>query len=315
VNNGLGVWADARGVFALTWQGCVMPDRESVGCTPESLPRIRTTLHFNDGTGWQPTLNVHQSIAGFFVFPGGPIALFGNVFDSNLPAQCALSLFDVERRTSICSPLDLSYWALQPSFAVSSDLALVAGSALGEWRTDTLSVLIESLPEPMSAIWANADIAYLAGEAPYFWQRAAPRTVTPLPNAPIAGYFSIWAFEQNDVWFGTAAGQLIHYDGASFRIVQVTDPSDGEGVLRLWGQAGQLFYLAGRQFGRVVAGQLEVLLTLPGQRNSASLFWTGMWGLSPSEVYLSVSDSAYSDPTTCRANYLLWFDGATFHRF
>lgn len=303
------IWADSRGVFALTSDACVPPDPEGSLCSPQGQALQGATLQFNDGTGWRRLVDSNANlIAGMFGFPNGPIALS--------TTDCALELFDVEANTGRCAVPGAGGYDLRSTFAVNSTLAYGAlGYTFFEVRDGAMHVLVQEMSDSASAIWGNEDIAYLAGQyQPYIWRRASPDQVTALPAAPIAPYLSVWAFRENDVWFGNQGGQFLHYDGAAYRLVREQDAAVDEPIWALWGQDGQLFYLTSSRFGKLVDDQPQTLLTLPNVDGTGPYF-TGLWGLSPTEIFLGFAGGITGDLESCRGVFALWFDGVAFHRF
>jgi hypothetical protein len=41
---------------------------------------------------------------------------------------------------------------------------------------------------------------------------------------------------------------------------------------------------------------------------------TGLWGLSPTEVFVAFNDSGY-EQYACGGDFMIWFDGSQFHQF
>jgi hypothetical protein len=132
-----------------------------------------------------------------------------------------------------------------------------------------------------------------------------------MPNAPSARYTAAWGLADNDVWFGNSAGQLVHYDGTGFTVLAVSAP-ERRGIVGLWGQGDRLYFRTQTEFGRVVGGRAEVLLTAPRDENATV---AGMWGTSPNDVFLAITGALDSSMTPCRHNSMFWFDGQTFHQF
>ena len=164
-------------------------------------------------------------------------------------------------------------------------------------------------------MWGTEDVAYLAGDYQlYLWSRTNPATLAALPNAPFASYNAAWGFAENDVWFGNSFGQLVHYDGTNFTIRQASAP-ERQGIVGLWGQGGQLYFSTATEFGRVVDGSPETLLSLSGSPlDSGGVFVRGMWGTSPTDIFLALAGTCPDELTPCRCNSVYWFDGQAFHQ-
>jgi hypothetical protein len=180
----------------------------------------------------------------------------------------------------------------------------------GAWTLD-----VGEVPEKIHALWGTEDVAYLAGEYQlYLWSRANPSTISALPEAPFASYSAAWGFAENDVWFGNAFGQLVHYDGTSFTFRQASAP-ERQGIVGLWGQGGQLYFSTSTEFGRLVDGSPETLPTLSGApSDSGGEFVSGMWGISPTNVFLALAGTCPESATPCQCSSVFWFDGQNFHQ-
>ena len=304
----LGVWADSRGVFALVDNECVYIDLTLAGCPNDGQGHQATEVEFNDGSGWRTLFQEQFTVYdGFTGFPDGPLVM--------TRGSCTAAFLDFGATETDCSlPSELQSTYPPPAFFVAgSNLAYVAvPTALGEYRSGSWNVLLNSMPETITAIWANDNLAYLAGEYQlYSWQGQPATGLVALPNAPTANYTAAWALKEDDVWFGNTVGQLVHYDGTSFRILQASTIDRG-GIVGLWGQGDQLYFYTGTEFGRVVNGTSEILLTVPLASGGAI---TGLWGLSPQEVFLAIAGSYDSRTVPCTQNSMFWFDGVSFHQF
>jgi hypothetical protein len=300
-----GVFADARGVFAVVGNECVPEGRDLPSCPLEKQLAAGVSLSFNDGNGWRALLDSEvNDIYGLTGFAGGPLVLGQR--------ECPAALFDVEQRTSRCTLTGAGAGGFYDtrSFVANDSLAYsLVGTALFEYRDGSWSRLVEDLPETINALWANDEVVYLAGEYQlYSFAPRGNRELQALPNAPAARYTAVWGFASDDVWFGNSIGQLTHYDGEGFR--QGPIPNDGEypGVVQLWGSEDVLFFRSYMSFGRVTVATAERETLLGDVRN------LGFWGTSPGDVFIGVADDEFSE-TACGAAFFLYFDGDEFHRF
>ena len=302
-----GVWADARGVFVLGSTECIYVDRILAGCPNDGQGHQSVVLEFNDGSGWRTIFEtpfmVYVELGGI---PNGPLLLTGR--------GCGLTQLDPDTGTETCwLELTGSSWDPQPTFVVNPAVAYVADNGrFFDYRAAAWTLELAKLPEAINAIWGTEDVAYLAGDYQlYSWARTDPSSLVPLPDAPSARYTAAWGFAEHDVWFGNSAGQLVHFDGTSFTVLQVSAP-ERRGILGLWGQGDRLYYYTLTEFGRVAGGRSETLLTVPVDQNAEV---AGMWGTSPNEVFLAVQGVLDDNMTPCRHNSMVWFDGQTFHQF
>jgi hypothetical protein len=308
-----GVWADSRGVFVLGTTACIFLDRILTGCPPiDGQGHSSLILEFNDGSGWRQLWEgTPAAYAGLTGIPQGPLIVTGR--------ECDLSQLDPKTGVGTCWLAAGGPGVPKPTFVVDSAVVYHATSEeyfstgsfydfrAGAWKNE-----IPKLPETIEAIWGTASLAYLAGAYQlYTWSSDSPGSLQPLSGGPAARYTAAWGFSDKDVWFGNSAGQLIHYDGSAFKVLQVIPP-DHWGILGLWGQDGVLYFRSQMEFGRVVDGTPEILLTSSGEQGGMV---AGMWGLSSTEVFLVVAGGADPDFTPCRHNSVYWFDGRTFHRF
>ncbi|MGC4093748.1 MAG: hypothetical protein QM756_38775 [Polyangiaceae bacterium] len=315
------VWADERGVFAVIMDECLTEGRDLPFCTAQSTADAGISLSFNDGNGWRtlldqrfgepqlPDLLDPRTLSGF---DNGSLLVRRN--------DCAVATFDASTQASECSlSPNLAYDGEEASvFAVNDSLAFhVDGRGLYQYSAGNWSLAVAGLPEKISAVWASDEVVYLAGEyQPYVWPiGAAAGELKALPRAPVAEYTSVWGFGRDDVWFGSSRGGLTHYDGASYTIQQIVPASAAfPHVAGLWGTAGTLYVRGYTGLWRLVDGKPQVLMDPFPDPEYGGLFIRSMWGTSPNDVFLALSDYAKSG-AACGSSLLLHFDGAEFHRF
>jgi hypothetical protein len=292
----------------------VYVDQILAGCPNDGQGHSSPVLEFNDGSGWRLLWEgTFMPYVEFTGIPNGPLLLTG--------PDCGLTELDPGTGTETCwLALHGESWKPQPTFVVNPAVAYQADSGGGstdngrffDYRAGAWTLEIPKLPEPINAIWGTETLVYLAGDYQlYTWASASPSALVPMPNAPSARYTAAWGLAENDVWFGNSAGQLVHYDGTSFTVLQVSVP-ERRGIQGLWGQGDRLYFRTQTEFGRVVNGRAETLLTAPVDDNGAV---AGMWGTSPADVFLAIEGVLDTNMTPCRHNSMFWFDGQTFHQF
>jgi hypothetical protein len=127
-------------------------------------------------------------------------------------------------------------------------------------------------------------------------------------------FTAFWARAPNDIWIGTLAGDLIHFDGASAETVAGVGPGP---VVALWGTDTDLYFITRSAVGRVRAGTAELLLShdradLAIWEQTAFADISG--NASRGEVYVALIDARH-EAYECGAIFVLWYDGAVFRRF
>jgi hypothetical protein len=305
-----GLWADSRGVFVLGWKYCGYVDRILAGCPNDGTSGGSGILELNDGSGWRTLFEGSLGNDGTLTgIPNGPLVLTGT--------DCRLSQLDPDTGAETCWLEDMwTYSRSTPIFVVNPAVAYAAADdRLFDFRAGAWTLEIKKTPETLHAVWGTEEVAYLAGDyQPYLWSRTNPSTLVALPNAPSASHNAVWGFAENDVWFGNSFGQLVHYDGTSFTVRQASAP-ERQGIVGLWGQGGQLYFSTSTEFGRVVDGSPETLLSLSGSPpDYGGVFLGGMWGLSPTDVFVVLAGACPDHLTPCRCNSVFWFDGQNFHQ-
>ena len=308
-----GLWADSRGVFVLGWKYCGYGDRILAGCPNDGTGEDSDILVFNDGSGWRTIFDGTITMAANKTFSGvplGPLVLSGT--------DCGVSLLDSGTGAETCWLEDP--WSFEGTKVFVANPAVayaVSNDRFLDFRAGAWTERLGKVPEKFHAVWGTEDVAYLAGDYRlYVWANTNPSTVVPLPNAPAAHYTAAWGFAEDDVWFGTSFGQLVHYDGTQFAMYQASAP-ERDGIVGLWGQSGQLYFRTATEFGRVVDGAPETLLSVPAPPALyGSSLIVGMWGISPTEVFVALRAASADDLSPpCRMNSVFWFDGQGLHQF
>jgi hypothetical protein len=109
-----------------------------------------------------------------------------------------------------------------------------------------------------------------------------------IPNVPAGDYLPAWGFGPNDVWLGNGAGQLVHYDGATWKAI--TASPSGSAIGRLWGAAGQVYFNTNIEFGRWNGQSVDVLIgPQSGAASNPRVLIRGLWGPSATGATLRIS--------------------------
>jgi hypothetical protein len=308
-----GLWADSRGVFVVGAKSCPWDAPPLVGCPNDGQYHDSTILAFNDGSGWRTlfdgsvdTLAWDNDVSGI---PDGPVVLAGT--------RCGINEFDARTGQPSCwNEEELSYSGLKKIFiANAATVYAIADTTFFDLRAGAIVQHAGEPSEKLGAVWGTEDVAYLASDYRlYRWSRANPSRLVPLANAPTGAYTAAWGFGENDVWFGNSLGQLVHYDGTDFAILQASKP-EREGITRLWGQGDALYFSSATEFGRIADGHAQTLLTTspPSQHRSTGGL-TGMWGTSATDVFLVLAGAGDEDTPPCRSSSAFWFDGQALHQ-
>lgn len=300
------VWADARGVFALFTANCNA--LAGVLCGKEGV-----SIQHNDGTGWNLVYQVPpgnsdltqlQSLTGF---PNGPLVATGFLEENS--------------GISFVSDGDATFqgvMGLSAPFVVGSDLAYaLSGLVVYEFSDGSWAELAE-LPGPGSSLWANEEVVVVVGpDQSVYAKEVSDDAFETIPDVPAGDYTAVWGFGADDLWAGNRAGQLVHYDGMSWEVVPTgSGDTSGSGITELWGSEGQLFFLTLTEFGRVDGQDVEILLAPPSDADPSlpRVSTVGLWGLSPTEVFLTLADKEFRQ-YACGEQFILWFDGSEFHAF
>ena len=299
------VWADARGVFSLASIACNF--LAEVPCGAEGL-----SLMFNPGTGWRSSYALsagspQSSELGLTGFPGGPLLMHGVLADD-------YGLF------LLADGAPRNVWKLHGSTSVfvtgpKRAYALDAETVL-EWSGDAFRP-IATLTSAANAIWADDEVIVVVGNDQSLLVRpTSGGDFRAVPDVPAGNYTAVWGFAADDLWLGNLPGQLVHYDGKSFQIVDAALANEPDPAIRgLWGSNGQLFFRTTYQFGRVARGaaRAERLLQNSGG-DVPRIHVTGMWGRSQDELFLTLMDEGYAK-YRCGGLFTVVYDGAEFHAF
>jgi len=299
------VWADERGAFALGSVTCNA--LAGVSCGKQGV-----SLQFNPGDGWRTlyqippsgTLSSELQLTGF---PGGAPIIHGV-----LEGTFGVFLLNdgVPQLGAALQGMSSAVYVVDSAHAYAVDGRHVLEYSGGSFRE------FAELPGPGRAIWADAETIVVVGDGQGFYVRG-PRSAqfVPFSDVPAGDYVSVWGFGGEDFWAGNAIGQIIHYDGVTWQVVSVDGNPDDPAVVGLWGSERQLYFRTRYDFGRIVNGSSEILMRGRADDSAqARVTVTGLWGLSASEVFVTLDDHDYRS-YACGEHFIVWFDGSQFHQF
>ena len=302
------------------------------------------SVQLNDGSGWREILHADCGVEG----TACPARLAGSLdgrlvgwspesIESEGRARGRFTCLDSPPR--VCWP-DVS--GLYQVFVVSPDTAYAfrheeLGPEVIELLDGTWSVLPPLLPtHEFNAMWADAEgNVLLATEDGLVVARSGDEWTT-MDVGSLDPLSAIWSFGPDDIWVGTAAGGIRHFDGESWQelawpslatggVDPGEDPCDNLGAVGgFWGADGVLFFFTANQIVKWQDGTFEVLGHWPGTRSDEGLYGrcigamrpVAMWGKSPEEVFIvavepTVRDSDWRERDDCyeHAMWTLWWDG------
>jgi hypothetical protein len=296
----LDVWADARGVFALSAVGCNA--LAGVACGKEG-----GSIQLNTGSGWQifrdPLGEYPRLWSGF---PNGPLLISGT-FEKSGIAFVDDSGVVFQRESS--SP--------NGAFVVNQGLAYVLSDAAIDKYSDGAWSTLGAADSPLYALWADEQIVVAVGYDQTMVVQEGAGALARVPSVPAGQYGAVWGFGRNDLWLGNSASQLLHYDGSKWQVFATGSKNgSGGGIAQLWGVAGALFVATSTEFGRWNGAGVDWLLAFPDGTpvGSEPAMFGRFWGRSPQEIFLPVRDRRYR-AQACGEGIMLYFDGSQFHQF
>jgi hypothetical protein len=291
-------------------QGNGMYDPECPGCAYQQV-------FFNNGSGWTTVEGGEawgqQAITGF---ENGPIVLYGSAQPIDRPqgyGQCGIALLeDGERQceavdgvsaVSVAGP-DLAY------ATVNGDLVRYDGT---DWGPNP--VLFPGGHE-LYALWSTPEVVFATGQSPGSIYTLRGPTWAVEDTKTLEYFSSIYGLSPTDVWAGTVQGHLYHYDGTSWTQIDWEAPACAQqqiGVMNIWGKDGTVYFAAGTVLAKWNGTSIETVAEWECDPNQNVAYISAMWGNSPTELFLVISDySAYRQP--CGNTFLLYYDGSQFHR-
>jgi hypothetical protein len=330
----LELWSDARGVFALvSGDGYTVEKASSAGGSgleddagaragdgyvlDRSARFARTKIWLNDGSSWTPWFD-DQTVTGSFGLTG----LSGSSLLLNLQAPavanatlraCAIGMVG-EGGELDCLDLD----PVSDVFAVDATLAyaIMGGTRLlaydgARWRSD--SALI---PYPVSAVWGDAESVVAVGRAGTVLRLEQGAWSLDDPGT-LEHFTSVWGTARDDVWAGTSAGNVYHFDGA---VWDHAGKLGGLTCLRelpvsgIWGAGDAVYFYTPAQLARWNGSEIESLANWSCATSSGQTLITDVWGDGPDQVFIAIVDTLRFPTGLCGPAYVVHYDGASFHR-
>jgi hypothetical protein len=282
------VWSDHRGVFLL------------VHDTYHDLP---PTIRSNTGAGWQTSYTWPSEVWMYSVNGGlrgivdGPLIAFGIL-------PCTIQLVDGTGASCSGAPSRVQGMVVvNPTlaYAVSDREVLRFDGSLWTQLGDPLPNIPSAQTRPMArAIWADSSIAVVvANEGGVYFIDPSSGQVTLQDGLPGSHFGSVWGFGSKDIWIGSDAGELYHYDGNGWSLAWSTGDS---AIIRLWGSEGVLFVASWTTFAQWDGNRFLVLDSVTSEG-----MYTDLWGNSPKEVFITVDLFHDED---CGPYQLRWFNGS-----
>jgi hypothetical protein len=298
------VWADAAAVHAVFGASC--DSLSESGCTGQQ----GLSLWKNDGSGWQIETELSEEYTAALGGLPGSSTLIGTLVDGK-PGIYAVEDGKLTLSHALDSLSDLQIFGVGPKHAYARSGSEVLEYRDGSWQT------LSTLPEQILSISGGEKFVVAAGLNQSIYLKQGSAEFEALPNVPAGDYTASWAFAANDIWAGNGAGQLVHYDGSSWQVVETgSHDKTGSGIVALWGDDDTLYFMTFTEFGRATATGAELLFSRSQNAKPTDPYFSpqSLWGKSKDEVFLTISDEEF-EQYACGAAFVVWFDGAKFHQF
>lgn len=292
-------------------------------CFQGSFGCAGRAIYFNDGiAGWRKQLAVAEAQDGWGMrFSGIPLGeLVVHRTLSHSPTDCTLRLIDGS--TERC---DHSGSAVEAVFAVDAQLAYATvGTNLLVYDGSLWSVHPTPIPFTPTALWATSTDVVAVGDLGRIARlRDGVWTST---NHGIELATAVWGGEGDELWIGTAAGEIMRRDALgmwveSLHLSGVTC-ARSDAIVGIWGVSGTVYFHTDRALAawdgstfRSLANWTCALADPNFGDNPRTI--RQIWGHAPNELFIAVSDlSRSADPfrDPCGNGFVMYFDGTTFHR-
>ena len=295
---GVDVWSDERGVFAIV-------SNYNDAFRLDTLYEDGVSVHFNDGTGW---MLVYQEAAEpgsggawrMTGVDGGPVVIW--------PGACPLRRLEIGGATTCIFAEEPNVVDLSMISATSGWLATGSGLAWLDGSTVASIGAFDPSGDPVAVMGDAESTKAITMTTLYSGQR--PSELMELRTADSGAEFTaLWADSETDYWVGTFSGQLLHYNGADFDLIE-TGSSDL--IIGIWYDGVTVYWATPRAFGRVTGDTSELLLSTSSTDTAIIASMHGQQ--TTGEVYLGFVDLEF-ERYACGAGILVWFDGTRFGRF
>lgn len=286
------VWSDERGVYTIASDS-------------------NASLAFNSGDGWVNLPVDAPYFAHITGFVGGPLLIYGG-------QGCGIRL--LENGVTTCSGAASNIYDL---FTVTRDLAYgVTHDRLMRYDGEFWTQVGDPYATVSRAVWASADrVAVAAHEGHVYLYDAGESKWFEADGLSNADNHAIWGFAKDDVFVGTAEGELYRFDGSTWSLVWA-ETGTCLSINGMWGAEGVLYFHTSAALYRLEQGEVQTLLDLPCGE-SAELSIVGLWGNGVNEVFITGTQYVLETrrlpdggTTTervpkdaCGEGKLLWFDG------
>jgi hypothetical protein len=304
------LWSDGAGVYVVTGNS------------------YNTSLFTNAGSGWARVITGPPESSHLTGVPGGPLLFYGD-------RNCGVSAFAAGSYSCLSAVSPVSNL-----FVVDAERAFaIAGNHLMA-RSGSYFADYGSIPVVSSAwvyqLWADAQVVVVvalnAGYVYLFDGAASTPELLSLPDGMKAS--SLWGFARDDLWVGGEGGELGHYDGDSWTVVQATQGTCAS-IDKMWGADHVLYFATFSHVGRWRDGRIDTVLDGTCVNDAYQIVGTHhtidvqkIWGNSPGELFILFSESTItrfdlgnggstydSEPSgPCGDDRVYWFDGNSLGR-
>jgi hypothetical protein len=274
----------------------------------EFIPRTR--LLRNTGQGWVRRAEM----------PGASFDLILRGLGSGV-----LALSTIPGGDSVTCPLAMVHGAELECLSVDpiSDIvrvsntrsyALMLGTRLIRWDGNKWRGEGDLLPYPARVLWADGDEVLAFGSAGTVLRKAS--VGWELVNVDSFDTFTaVWGESADDLWVGTANGDVLHFDGDSLDerySLEGTSCDARHGIVGIYGAGDVLYMHTASQLVRVEDGDVEVLGDWSCQFGGAPQEMVALSGTGPDDVFVAVRDLSIG--SDCGSIFVAHFDGREFHR-
>jgi len=262
----------------------------------------------NDGSGWTEVMHDSTDAAGWWDGRG----LTGRLGAALLlyPGSASCPVAQLAGSTATCAPAPGDAGASDVGtehvfVATTTQADVVFSDRVLSFDGKTWADLGGKLTKygSLRAAWATNDTIVVVGDRQEISIRtpATGRFERQL-GVPAGDYGTVWGFSENDVWAANNGGQLVHFDGAAWRVVPNTGVCPDVPIVQLWGAGKTLFFHDGSRLIRWDGTSFQTIASVPCGQTGIR----GIWGNSETEVFVALSTP------TCS---LAWFDGREMHQF
>lgn len=318
------IWSDSSGVYLLGEYYYVDEHAATVGCPSEHCYGYIGIFN-NHGSGWE-TYWTREEIDGFDPddswlsgIPSGPLLLVERSvyceFNLVWPGAVECALPDGSRVQDIFTVNNTLAYAIKDDKVIYWD-----GSEWGPYPAAYTPYLV-------TKIWADEDDIVCVGPDGIAVTLEGEEWVVH-DTGTLRGLDAIWGFEGNDIWVAGGPTGLMHYDGVEWievdwpNLVDTSNPCMIGKIKEFWGQEGILYFHTGHQLVMWDGVSFRTIAFWPADTSetddtiecSYNIQISSMWGNSPDELFLAVKDHSHVTED-CNMDYLLWWDGASFHWF